>query len=234
MRRDSPDVVEVPPPRPLPAPAPQVIAALRPFLSPERMARIDKVVAGRTRRLVLVLDQTTDPHNAAAVLRSADAFGVQEVHVIAGEQLFTAPRRVARGTAHWLDVIRHENAADCAAVLHARGYAILVASMEGTVTPTQLREQRPVAVVFGNEHLGVSPALRALADGTYAIPMHGFVESLNVSVAAAITMHAMTYDRAGDLPPHEQDELRARFMLSSMSSGDEVVHEMIARNAANP
>lgn len=230
MRRDSPDLVEVLPSRPLPAAAADVITALSPFLSPERTARIESVLNGRTRRLVMVLDQTTDPHNAAAVLRSADAFGIQEVHVIAGDQPFTAPPRVARGTAHWLDVRRHDTAAACVELLRARGYRILVASMEGTVTPAQLRDLDRVAVVFGNEHLGVSPALRALADGTYAIPMHGFVESLNVSVAAAITMHAVTHDRPGDLPERERNELRARFMLASVRSGEEVVHEMLMRN----
>jgi tRNA (guanosine-2'-O-)-methyltransferase len=229
MRRDLPELVEVPQLRPLPAPASAVMAALRPFLSPERIARIETVVNGRTRRLVVVLDQTTDPHNAAAVLRSADAFGIQEVHVVAGEQPFTAPARVARGTAHWLDVLPHATPMACAEVLRGRGYRILVASMEGTISPAKLRELDRVAVVFGNEHLGVSPALRALADGTYAIPMHGFVESLNVSVAAAITMHAATHDRAGDLPEDERNELRARFMLASVRFGEDVVHEMLAR-----
>lgn len=230
MRRDSPDVVEVLPTLPLPAEAEQVIAALSPFISAERLARIEATVLGRTRRIVLVLDQTTDPHNASAVLRSADAFGVQEVRVIAGDQPFTVPRHVARGTAHWLDLVRDETAEACATALHDRGYKILVASMEGTVTPTQLRDFDRVAVVFGNEHLGVSPELRALADGTYAIPMHGFVESLNVSVAAAITMHAATYDRSGDLPADERDEARARFMIASVQNAEAVVEEMIARS----
>jgi len=233
MRRDTPGLVEVLPSRPLPASPAQVIAALSPFLSAERSARIETVVNGRTRRLVMVLDQTTDPHNAAAVLRSADAFGVQEVHVIAGEQPFTAPPRVARGTAHWLDVCRHETPRACAEVLRSRGYRILVASMEGAITPTQLRDLHHVAVIFGNEHLGVSAELRSLADGTYAIPMHGFVESLNVSVAAAITMHAATRDRPGDLAESDRNELRARFMLASVRAGEEVVHEMLAREPAD-
>lgn len=232
MRRDARDLVEVLPSRPLPARAVEVITALSPFLSAERAARIESVVNGRTRRLVMVLDQTTDPHNAAAVLRSADAFGVQEVHVIAGDQPFKAPPRVARGTAHWLDVTHHTTARQCADVLRARGYRILVASMEGTVSPTQLRELDRVAVVFGNEHLGVSAELRALADGSYAIPMQGFVESLNVSVAAAITMHAITHDRPGDLSDDDRTELRARFMVASVRAAEAVVQEMLARRSA--
>lgn len=229
MRRDAPDLVALTSPPPLPAGADDVVRALSPFVTQERMARIERVVLGRTRRLVVVLDQTTDPHNAAAVLRSADAFGIQEVHVIAGDQPFVAPGRVARGTAHWLDVWVHDSAEICASALHARGYTILAASMDGSIGPTQLPAMERVAVVFGNEHNGVSNVLRDLADGTYAIAMNGFVESLNVSVAAAITMHAATAGRAGDLSSEDQQTLRARFMLSGMQNGDEVVREMIAR-----
>lgn len=229
MRRDSPDLVEVLASAPLPASAHDVVAALTPMITPERMARIERVLQGRTRRLVVVLDQTTDPHNAAAVLRSADAFGVQEVHVIEGEQPFTVPSRIARGTVHWLDIVRHPDARTCAASLHARGYRLVVASMEGTTTPRTLRDLEPVAVVFGNEHHGVSTQMREYADGTYAIPMTGFVESLNVSVAAALTMFAATDGRAGDLSPTDAQALRARFMLCSVVRAEEIVRESLAR-----
>ncbi len=215
----------------MPAAADDVVRALSRFITPERMARIDRVVIGRTRRLVIVLDQTTDPHNAAAVLRSADAFGIQEIHVIAGDQPFVAPGRVARGTGHWLDVWVHDSAKACADALHARGYTILVAAMDGSTAPSHLRTMGRVAVVFGNEHSGVSNALRTLADGSYAIAMNGFVESLNVSVAAAITMHAATAERSGDLTADERQALRARFMLSSIENGDEIVREVLARRS---
>jgi tRNA (guanosine-2'-O-)-methyltransferase len=101
--------------------------------------------------------------------------------------------------------------------------------MEGTTTPSALRGSDALAIVFGNEHRGVSEALRALSDGTYAIPMNGFVESLNVSVAAAITMHAATEGRAGDLTAHDQQALRARFMLNSVRNGEVIVHEVMSR-----
>jgi tRNA (guanosine-2'-O-)-methyltransferase len=106
--------------------------------------------------------------------------------------------------------------------------------MDGKTTPTQLREVELAAVVFGNEHNGVSAALRVLADDTYAIPMAGFVESLNVSVAAAITMHAVTHDRPGDLSSDDQAQLTARFMLESVRAADDVVIEMLARTGMHP
>lgn len=209
----------------LPATAAQVVAALTPLLTTARLTRIDAVVRKRTRSIVPVLDGLIDPHNIAAVLRSADAFGVQDVHVIERDSPFLASHRVAQGTEQWLDVIRHEDAEACAGHLRAHGYRLLWASMEGEVTPENLQESARIAIIFGNEHAGVSPEVERLCDGRYTIPMRGFVESLNVSVASAITLHAATAGRAGGLSPEEQLVLRARFMMLSVDRAADIVAE---------
>lgn len=216
----------------LPAGVDEVLEALEPMLSDERRARIESVVAARTRAVVPVLDGLIDPHNIAAVLRSAEAFGVHEVHVIERESSFVATRRIAQGTERWIDVVRHATPEACVAALRARGHRVYVAAMDGAVGPSDLREVPRVAVVFGNEHLGVSDAVRELADGTYTIPMLGFVQSLNVSVAAAITLFAARGDRPGDLEPHEQRRLRARFVVQSVPRADEIVAEHLRRRGA--
>jgi len=100
--------------------------------------------------------------------------------------------------------------------------------MEGTVTPAELAERPKVAVVFGNEHRGPSEAMRARAEGTYAIPMRGFVESLNVSVAAAITLHALTADRRGELSEPEREALIARWLLATVRDGERVVRDRLS------
>jgi tRNA (guanosine-2'-O-)-methyltransferase len=97
MRRDDPDASELLASCALPGPAVEVCEALRPLLSAERVARIEAVIARRTRSLVPVLEAVDDPRNVAAVLRSADAFGVQEVHLVEGAQEFLASRRVTQG-----------------------------------------------------------------------------------------------------------------------------------------
>jgi tRNA (guanosine-2'-O-)-methyltransferase len=176
-----------------------------------------------------VLDRIGDPHNSSAVLRSADAFGVQNVHAIVGEHGFRASRGVSKGTQRWLDVTRYETAAACARRLKADGYAIYVAAMDGETTPEDLREQRRLAVVFGNEHHGVSPEMRASADGRFSIPMRGFVESLNVSVAAAITLQTLARDGRSRLTPARQRELLARFLMNSVKNADDI----IARSTGN-
>ena len=227
MRRDDPRVeeLELGSARPLPAPAAEVIAALGPLVTERRLERLRSVAAGRVRSVAPVLESIADPHNASAILRSADAFGIQEVHVVPGPAGFHASRQISKGAHRWLDLRRHADSEACADALDAAGYAIYVASMEGTVTPAQLAERSKVAVVFGNEHRGPSAAMRARAEGTYAIPMRGFVESLNVSVAAAITLHALTADRRGELSEQEREALIARWLLATVRDGARVVRD---------
>jgi tRNA (guanosine-2'-O-)-methyltransferase len=230
MRRDNPLAVPVPPPPALPAAAAEVVRILRPLLTEQRLARIAQTLDRRTRSVIAVLDGLIDPHNVAAVLRSADAFGTQEVHVVEAGEPFVASQRVTQGTDRWLDVVRHRDIAGCVEQLHARGYRVYVAQMNGRLQPEDLAREPRTAVIFGNEHLGISEAARALADDTYAIPMRGFVESLNVSVAAALTLYAATRERGGDLAPDDRLALEARFLMQSVERADEVVREQLRRD----
>ncbi len=232
MRRDNPEVEPLTSQAqraPLPASAAVVIDALARFITDERKARIESVIAGRTRRVLPVLERLSDPHNTAAVLRSADAFGAHEVHVIETKERFVASSRVAKGSERWLDLVCHADTDACVDALHARGYRVLIAAMDGQVEPQDLAALGRVAVVFGNEHAGVSAAMRARADGAYRIPMRGFVESLNVSVAAAITLSSALRDAPGDLDEADREGLRARFLFQSIDHADAIVREHVRR-----
>jgi len=230
VRADDPDVIEIVGPPLLERPADVVIEALSPVVTPERLERIEEVVRNRTDGLVLVLDHIADPHNSSAVLRSADAFGVQTVHVIVGEHGFRASRGVSKGTHRWLDVVRYESAEACARHLKKDGYAIYVAAMGADTQPEDLHDTRRLAVVFGNEHRGVSPEMRSLADGTFAIPMCGFVESLNISVAAAITMQTLARDGRPPIPTERHQELKARFLMNSVKKADQVIEKFLGND----
>lgn len=223
MRADDPDVFEVEGPPPLERPAELVIEALSGVVTPERIERLAEVVDGRTDDLAVVLDRIADPHNSSAVLRSADAFGVQNVHAIVGEHGFRASRGVSKGTQRWLDVTRYESAEACARRLKQEGYEIYVAAMGSETTPDALREIPRLAIVFGNEHRGVSTEMRAHADGVFSIPMRGFVESLNISVAAAITMQTLTRNGRPGLTPDRRQTLLARFLMNSVKNADEII-----------
>lgn len=227
MKRTLPEVENAGPLPPLPFPSDAIVAVLAPLVTEARLARIDTVIAQRTRSLVPVLEGLSDPHNGAAILRSADAFGCHEVHLVDGRFPFAVSHRVSRGTHRWLELVRHERAEDCAASLHARGYAIFVASMEGTMVPEDLARVAKAAIVLGNEHAGPSEAMRAAADGTYRIPMVGFVESLNVSVASAITLYVASRGRHGDLDDAAKSEIRARFLLAQVKDAETLVRQKL-------
>jgi tRNA (guanosine-2'-O-)-methyltransferase len=232
VRADDPDVIEIEGPPPLEHAPGVVIEALSPVVTPERLQRIEEVVANRTDHLVIVLDRIADPHNSSAVLRSADAFGVQAVHVIVGDHGFRASQGVSKGTHRWLDVTRYESAEACARGLKQEGFAIYVAAMGAETTPDNLREVPRVAVVFGNEHRGVSPEMCALADGTFSIPMRGFVESLNVSVAAAITMQTLARDGRPRLDAQKKEALQARFLMNSVKNAGEVIEKFLGNDSS--
>lgn len=156
-----------------------------------RRARIDNVAAARSAFVSIALDGVFDGHNVAAILRSADAFGVCEVHAVEnGREAMRINRKIARGTQNWVDLYRWPDRMAMLRALRERGYAVWVAAGEpGGVDLSTWMPARPTAFLFGNEHRGVSDELRAEADAIFRIPMVGMVESLNVSVAAAITLY---------------------------------------------
>ena len=215
----------------LPADPESVIGALTELVTDSRKERIEQVLASRKRSVIPVIEDVVDPHNASAVLRSAEAFGVQEVHFIENIQPFLAAKRVTQGTDKWLDLVRHDSTDKCLSSLRKRGYEIYVAAADGpnAVHLHELEKKPKVAVVFGNEHLGASAELREKVDGQLAVPMCGFVESLNLSVAAAITLYALAGLRKGDLSEEDRTALRARFMFDSVPRADEIVRERLAR-----
>ncbi|HTN51805.1 MAG TPA: RNA methyltransferase [Anaeromyxobacter sp.] len=191
------------------------------FLVPGRRARIDEVVAGRTRTLTVVMEAFCDPQNVNAVLRTCEAFGVQELHAVEGVMKpYDRNKKISQNADKWLDVRRWRSTAECLGHLRAEGFAVYATHLGAGSRPlSALPFAGKVALVFGNEHRGVSSEARALADACYAIPMRGFVQSLNVSVAAAISIaHAVERreverGRHGDLEEAEAAALRERFYV---------------------
>ncbi|MBI5015252.1 MAG: RNA methyltransferase [Deltaproteobacteria bacterium] len=162
-------------------------------LRPERREKLLRVLAQRLGAVRLVVENLHDPHNASAVLRSCEAFGVQHVHAVEAAEAFTHSRRITLGAHKWLTLRRHETFAECAAELRDQGFRIYAALLDpGAVSLHEIPIDRPVALVLGNEKAGVSPEARILCDGAYTIPMAGFSQSLNISVAAAISLYDLT------------------------------------------
>lgn len=191
------------------------------FLGPERKARIDEVVANRTRTLTVVMEAFCDPQNVNAVLRTCEAFGIQEVHVIEGPmKAYDRNKKISQNADKWLDLRRWPSSAECLAHLAAEGFAIYATHLgEGVRSLGELSFAGKVALVFGNESRGVSPEALSLARASFAIPMRGFVQSFNVSVAAAICLaraverREAERGRHGDLSDGEAAALRERFYV---------------------
>ena len=187
------------------------------LLLERRKARIDQVVAQRVRGLTLVLEHVHDPHNLAAVLRTSEALGLQDLHVVASPKGFRPSQAVTQGADKWLDVHKHAGAAACADELHRQGFRILGSRLEGNaIDLAALPFGERLALVFGNEHAGLSAEFAERCDGFFRIPMLGFSQSFNISVAVGITLATAMRRRrelglGGDLTAPERDELRRRF-----------------------
>ncbi len=178
---------------------------------PERVERVREALSRRLGSVVAVCEAVRRRHNVSAILRSCEAFGVHEVHLVTGG--FEVAAGAARGAERWIVRRRFPSTADSFADLRARGFRIYVADLlPGAHTPEDVPVDGPLAIVFGSEMRGVSPEARTLADGAVRIPMHGLTGSLNVSVSAAILLRVLTERRramaGNDLAPAEQ----ARFL----------------------
>jgi tRNA (guanosine-2'-O-)-methyltransferase len=203
------------------------------LLTPERARRYRQVLARRTGRLAVVVEDCHDPHNATAVVRTCDAFGVQELHVTTARNSFKINRNVSQGTDHYVDLHVHTGITAAIVELRSRGFRVLVSDLAETAEhdPDRLADvldASPLALVFGNEGDGVSAEARGAADGNFLIPMVGFTQSLNLSVSVAVTLfavrrRALVENRPGDLPPQQQRELYERWVHARKGRAAELV-----------
>ncbi len=199
-----------------------VIAALEPFITDARRARLKGVFASRIGSVRVLCDRLYDPHNGAAVLRSCEAFGVGVMHAVERPtQRFVASRAVSRGAERWVEVRTASTPAEAAGQLEADGFELVATHPAGTLEPSDLARIPKLCLVMGNERDGIGPELTARCARSVRIPMRGFVESLNLSVTNAILLSHATAGRAGDLPDNEQRDLYARALVLSLSHAPE-------------
>jgi tRNA (guanosine-2'-O-)-methyltransferase len=216
------DEIQTTDPWPEPWTPESVIETLEPLAVDERRARLWSVVRGRIGSVTVLMDAPHDPHNAAAVLRSCDALGIPRVHIVPRET-FAVGRTVAKGAERWIEVVSHRSPEQALSSLHADGFVTVATHPEGNLAPEDLAGLPRVALIFGNEHDGISDALHAGARDSVRIPMRGFVESFNVSVAAAVLLYAATRGRSGDLSEAELLRYYARALVRSVPRALEVL-----------
>lgn len=176
----------------------QRINYLSQFVNPDRLQLLHRNLASRTQYLTVVLEDIFQAQNASAVLRSADCFGIQDIHVIENRNNFTVDREVAMGASKWVQVNHYNeyenNSLEAIRQLKIEGYRIIATSPH--IDDTNLEnfdiKKGKAALVFGTELNGISETIKNEADEFLKIPMYGFTESFNISVSAAIIMHHLT------------------------------------------
>jgi tRNA (guanosine-2'-O-)-methyltransferase len=161
-------------------------------MTTERQKKIEAVLAKRQNNLTVVLENVFDPHNISAVMRSCDAVGIMEIYVLNTKiPLHTKWGERSSSSAHkWLTVHQHSNISECLQELKKKYEKILTTHLSSdAVSLYEADLTEKVALVFGNEHDGVSEELRTLCDGNFIIPQVGMIRSLNISVACAVTLY---------------------------------------------
>lgn len=161
-------------------------------MTPERTERLELVLSRRQPGLTVVLENVFDPHNISAVMRTCDAVGIQDIFILNTK----IPRhkkwgsRSSSSAAKWLTVHQYDNADECFEELRKRYKKIYTTHLSAdAVSLHELNLTEPVALVFGNEHSGVSDEIISMADANFIIPQVGIIRSLNISVACAVTLY---------------------------------------------
>jgi tRNA (guanosine-2'-O-)-methyltransferase len=161
-------------------------------MTPERHNRLTSVLNKRQSDIAIVMENVFDPHNISAVMRTCDAVGVQDIYVLNTKipQHKKWGAKSSSSAAKWLTVHQYENAAECFSSLRNRYSTILTTHLSSDALGLhEIDFTKSIALVFGNEHSGVSDEIRALADGNFIIPQVGIIQSLNISVACAVTLY---------------------------------------------
>ena len=206
---------------------------LHPFLLPQRLERLKKVLANRTVSITLVLENLHKDYNISAILRTCESFGIQDVHVVPQPGEGKVFKTITQGCHKWLSIHRHDDVISCFGDLRNLGYRILAGAFGERSLPLEETDfSGKVALVFSNELDGANPEVVDNVDGFFVIPMAGFSQSLNVSVAAGIVLyHVLRYKREkGEelqrIPPDEAGRLMEEWLRKSVRKAEEVIEEL--------
>jgi tRNA (guanosine-2'-O-)-methyltransferase len=207
--------------------AERVVALLEPLVLERRARKLRETIGRRLASVQVVFDAPHDPHNGAAVVRSCEAFGVQYVNVVERKEKFLLAPSVARGSEKWIDLRLFGSSADAIARMRdTDGLELVAAHPDGELAPEDLASIPRLGIVLGNERDGIAEDLLAACTRRVRVPMRGFVESLNVSVSAAILLSAATRNREGDLTHAELTRIYARGLYFTVDRADEVLREL--------
>ena len=210
----------------------QLLTYLEDFVTESRKETFKKVLESRTKHFTVVLEDIFQPHNASAVVRTCDIFGVQDVHVIENKYINRVSKYVAKGSQKWITSHRYKsdgnNTKICFESLKQKGYQIIATTPHTESSLLQdFDVNKKTAFVFGAEAEGVSDYVKENADGFLKIPMVGFTESLNISVAVAIILQDVTTklrnsDLNWQLSAEEKENLYFDWVKKTIKNGEKI------------
>lgn len=217
----------------------EILAELQQFLNPERIERFEGVLANRTKHFTVAVENIFQSHNASAVMRSCDCFGVQDLHVIANHNQYELSKDVAMGAEKWVDMHsyykKENNTQDCIDELKSQGFQIVATTPHtNDVLLPDFDVTKKSAFFFGTEISGLSDIVLDQADAFVRIPMYGFTESYNISVSAALVLH----DVVNRLKKSEVDwalseeelmDKRIDWAVKSLKSGPQVLAQLLSK-----
>ncbi|MFA6923830.1 MAG: RNA methyltransferase [Bacteroidales bacterium] len=212
----------------------ELIKFLSQFITENRKNKFEEIIKLRTKHITVILEDIFQPHNASAVLRSCDCFGIQDVHIIENKNKYKVNPDVALGSANWLTLHHYNeqknNTLYCINKLKKNGYKIIATTPhENNCELDDFKVDKKFALLFGTEMKGLSEDAINNADEFLKIPMYGFTESLNISVSAAICLHHLTLKLRKSLvkwqlAEKEIDEIFLQWVRNSLKN-----HELLEK-----
>ena len=216
----------------------QVLEAFYNMISESKQEKYNTIAANRTRYITVVMENLIKDHNASAVLRSCDCFGIQDLHAIEKDVRYEIQRDIAKGAGNWVD-LHSQSTGDnpsikCIELLREKGYIIVSTSPHVDMTIREVPLDKPIALIFGTEVTGISESAARLSDYQVRLPMHGFTESFNVSVSAALALSRLR-ERLEDsdinwhLSHDDQVKLKIHWATKIIRDGEVVEREIRRR-----
>ncbi|MDH5474128.1 MAG: RNA methyltransferase [Cyclobacteriaceae bacterium] len=218
----------------------EIIDMLSEFVTENKKSQIDRVLRNRTRHVTVVLEDIYQSHNASAVVRTCDCFGIQDLHIIENENRYNINPKVVMGATKWVDMFNYciptvNNTISCITNLKQKGYKVVVTTPDKNSIPIdELNLNEKVALVFGTEQTGVSKDVLDMADEKVSIPMYGFTESLNISVSAAICLSTITKNLQKStiqwkLSKEEHSQLKLEWYKKNVKRAESIIENYLIR-----
>lgn len=215
-----------------------VLQTIWPLLTNERKEKIERVAQKRCYDVAVVLEGIYDRGNISAVMRTGEGLGFAQFHVIETQEKFKEANRVTQGADKWVEVRKWKSTTPCVAELKKQGYQIVATTLQPHSKPIgEIDFSRPTALVLGNEKQGVSDEMIRASDHCAIIPMPGFVQSFNISVAGALSLYHIMQDRQKrrgqneDVSAEQIEILKAVYAMRTQDSSKEILIEKLNRQS---